>query len=46
VNGKTSQGVLNDAWEEVLPKGKSIPMTNVEVLLRFRSLVGGTWDYG
>ena len=43
VGGKTSQGVMNDLGEEVLPKGKkySVKMLNAED--DFANLVSGSW---
>jgi len=43
VNGKTSQGVLNDLGEEVLPKGKKYTMKMLNAVDDFAHLVGGTW---
>ncbi|MGS2740502.1 DNA-directed RNA polymerase subunit beta [Sinomicrobium sp. M5D2P17] len=43
VNGKTSQGVLNDLGEEVLPKGKKYTLKMLNGVDDFAHLVGGTW---
>ncbi|SEB42184.1 DNA-directed RNA polymerase subunit beta [Maribacter dokdonensis] len=43
VNGKTSQGVLNDLGEEVLPKGKKYSMKMLNSVDDFAHLVGGSW---
>ncbi|MCM4169714.1 DNA-directed RNA polymerase subunit beta [Arenibacter antarcticus] len=43
VNGKTSQGVLNDLGEEVLPKGKKYTMKMLNAVDDFAHLVGGVW---
>ena len=43
VNGKTSQGVLNDLEEEVLPKGKKYSLKMLNSLDDFAHLVGGSW---
>ncbi|WP_461532332.1 DNA-directed RNA polymerase subunit beta [Sinomicrobium sp.] len=43
VNGKTSQGVLNDLGEEVLPKGKKYTLKMLNGVEDFAHLVGGTW---
>ncbi|NNG09576.1 MAG: DNA-directed RNA polymerase subunit beta [Arenibacter sp.] len=43
VNGKTSQGVLNDLGEEVLPKGKKYTMKMLNAVDDFAHLVGGSW---
>ncbi|WP_396633730.1 DNA-directed RNA polymerase subunit beta [Maribacter sp. R86514] len=43
VNGKTSQGVLNDLGEEVLPKGKKYTMKMLNSVDDFAHLVGGSW---
>ncbi|MDE3743977.1 DNA-directed RNA polymerase subunit beta [Maribacter polysaccharolyticus] len=43
INGKTSQGVLNDLGEEVLPKGKKYTMKMLNSVDDFAHLVGGTW---
>jgi len=43
VNGKTSQGVLNDLGEEVLPKGKKYTMKMLNSVDDFAHLIGGSW---
>ncbi|MBD0779771.1 DNA-directed RNA polymerase subunit beta [Maribacter sp. ANRC-HE7] len=43
INGKTSQGVLNDLGEEVLPKGKKYTMKMLNSVDDFAHLVAGTW---
>ncbi len=43
VNGKTSQGVLNDLGEEVLPKGKKYTQKMLNSVDDFAHLVGGSW---
>ncbi|SHJ52730.1 DNA-directed RNA polymerase subunit beta [Pseudozobellia thermophila] len=43
VNGKTSQGVLNDLGEEVLPKGKKYTLKMLNSVDDFAHLVGGSW---
>ncbi len=43
INGKTSQGVLNDLSEEVLPKGKKYTMKMLNAVDDFAHLVGGSW---
>ncbi|MGB5436081.1 MAG: DNA-directed RNA polymerase subunit beta [Maribacter sp.] len=43
INGKTSQGVLNDLSEEVLPKGKKYTMKMLNSVDDFAHLVAGTW---
>ncbi|MEK9751174.1 MAG: DNA-directed RNA polymerase subunit beta, partial [Flavobacteriaceae bacterium] len=43
VNGKTSQGVLNDLEEEVLPKGKKYSLKMLHAVDDFAHLVGGSW---
>ena len=43
VNGKTSQGVLNDLGEEVLPKGKKYTLRMLNAVDDFAHLVGGSW---
>jgi DNA-directed RNA polymerase subunit beta len=43
VNGKTSQGVLNDLGEEVLPKGKKYTMKMLNSVDDFAHLVSGSW---
>ncbi|MEE9362791.1 MAG: DNA-directed RNA polymerase subunit beta [Cellulophaga sp.] len=43
VNGKTSQGVLNDLGEEVLPKGKKYTMKMLMAVDDYAHLVAGSW---
>lgn len=43
VNGKTSQGVMNDLGEEVLPKGKKYTMKMLNSVDDFAHLVSGSW---
>ncbi len=43
INGKTSQGVLNDLGEEVLPKGKKYTLKMLNAVDDFAHLVAGTW---
>ncbi len=43
INGKTSQGVMNDLGEEVLPKGKKYTMKMLNAVDDFAHLVGGSW---
>jgi DNA-directed RNA polymerase subunit beta len=43
INGKTSQGVVNDLGEEVLPKGKKYTMKMLNAVDDFAHLVSGTW---
>ncbi|UCE69475.1 MAG: DNA-directed RNA polymerase subunit beta [Flavobacteriaceae bacterium] len=43
VSGKTSQGVLNDLGEEVLPKGKKYTLKMLNSVDDFAHLVGGSW---
>ncbi|CAZ94715.1 DNA-directed RNA polymerase subunit beta [Zobellia galactanivorans] len=43
INGKTSQGVLNDLGEEVLPKGKKYTLKMLNAVDDFAHLVGGSW---
>ncbi len=43
VNGKTSQGVLNDLGEEVLPKGKKYTQKMLNSVDDFAHLIGGSW---
>ncbi|WP_149277469.1 DNA-directed RNA polymerase subunit beta [Pareuzebyella sediminis] len=43
INGKTSQGVLNDLGEEVLPKGKKYTQKMLNAVDDFAHLVGGSW---
>src|SRR5690554_2895131 len=42
VNGKTSQGVMNDLGEEVLPKGKKYTIKMLNAVDDFAHLVGGS----
>ncbi|WP_422083970.1 DNA-directed RNA polymerase subunit beta [Ulvibacterium sp.] len=43
ISGKTSQGVLNDLGEEVLPKGKKYTIKMLNAVDDFAHLVGGSW---
>ncbi len=43
VNGKTSQGVMNDLGEEVLPKGKKFTLKMLAAVEDFAHLTKGTW---
>lgn len=43
IGGKTSQGVLNDLGEEVLPKGKKYTVKMLNAVDDFAHLVGGSW---
>ncbi len=43
INGKTSQGVLNDLGEEVLPKGKKYTLKMLHAVDDFAHLSGGNW---
>ena len=43
VSGKTSQGVLNDLGEEVLPKGKKYTLKMLNSVDDFAHLIGGSW---
>ena len=43
VNGKTSQGVLNDVGEEVLPKGKKYTQKMLHAVEDFTHLTKGQW---
>jgi len=43
INGKTSQGVVNDLGEEVLPKGKKYTMKMLNAVDDFAHLVSGSW---
>ncbi|SIS96023.1 DNA-directed RNA polymerase subunit beta [Zobellia uliginosa] len=43
INGKTSQGVMNDLGEEVLPKGKKYTLKMLNAVDDFAHLVGGSW---
>ena len=43
VNGKTSQGVMNDLGEEVLPKGKKFTLKMLTSVEDFDHLTRGTW---
>ena len=43
ISGKTSQGVLNDLGEEVLPKGKKYTLKMLNSVYDFAHLVGGSW---
>jgi len=43
VNGKTSQGVLNDLSEEIFPKGKKFTLKMLNAVNDFHHLTKGTW---
>ncbi|NBW27691.1 MAG: DNA-directed RNA polymerase subunit beta [Flavobacteriaceae bacterium] len=43
VNGKTSQGVMNDLGEEVLPKGKKYSLKMLNSVEDFAHLTKGQW---
>jgi DNA-directed RNA polymerase subunit beta len=43
VNGKTSQGVLNDLGEEILPKGKKFTQKMLYAVEDFAHLTKGQW---
>ncbi|MRI00401.1 DNA-directed RNA polymerase subunit beta [Kriegella sp. EG-1] len=43
VGGKTSQGVMNDLGEEVLPKGKKYTQKMLNSVDDYAHLVGGSW---
>ena len=43
VNGKTSQGVLNDLSEEIFPKGKKFTLKMLNTINDFEHLTKGTW---
>ncbi|WP_340065323.1 DNA-directed RNA polymerase subunit beta [Ascidiimonas aurantiaca] len=43
VNGKTSQGVMNDLGEEVLPKGKKYTLKMLHAVEDFAHLISGSW---
>ncbi len=43
VNGKTSQGVLNDLSEEIFPKGKKFTLKMLNAINDFEHLTKGTW---
>ncbi|SDM94317.1 DNA-directed RNA polymerase subunit beta [Kriegella aquimaris] len=43
ISGKTSQGVLNDLGEEVLPKGKKYTLKMLNSVDDFAHLIGGSW---
>ena len=43
VNGKTSQGVMNDLGEEVLPKGKKFTLKMLHAIEDFTHLTKGQW---
>ena len=43
ISGKTSQGVINDLGEEVLPKGKKYTIKMLNAVDDFAHLVGGSW---
>ncbi len=43
INGKTSQGVLNDLSEEIFPKGKKFTLKMLNAVNDFHHLTKGTW---
>jgi len=43
INGKTSQGVLNDLGEEIFPKGKKFTLKMLNTINDFEHLTKGTW---
>ena len=43
VNGKTSQGVLNDVGEEIMPKGKKYTQKMLHAVEDFTHLTKGQW---
>ncbi|MCK0131861.1 DNA-directed RNA polymerase subunit beta [Flavobacteriaceae bacterium F08102] len=43
VNGKTSQGVLNDLGEEIFPKGKKFTLKMLNAINDFEHLTKGVW---
>src|SRR5690606_11556961 len=43
VNGKTSQGVMNELGEEVLPKGKKYTQKMLTAIEDFAHLTKGSW---
>ncbi|MEN8186361.1 MAG: DNA-directed RNA polymerase subunit beta [Bacteroidota bacterium] len=43
INGKTSQGVLNDLGEEILPKGKKFTLKMLNSVVDFEHLTKGVW---
>jgi len=43
VNGKTSQGVLNDVGEEIMPKGKKYTQKMLHAVEDFSHLTKGQW---
>ncbi|GLB52149.1 DNA-directed RNA polymerase subunit beta [Neptunitalea chrysea] len=43
VNGKTSQGVMNDLGEELLPKGKKYTLKMLNSVDDFAHLIPGNW---
>ena len=43
VNGKTSQGVLNDLGEEIFPKGKKFALKMLHTVNDFEHLTKGVW---
>ncbi|MEL6483303.1 MAG: DNA-directed RNA polymerase subunit beta, partial [Bacteroidota bacterium] len=43
VSGKTSQGVMNDLGEEVLPKGKKYTVKMLNSVDDFAHLISGSW---
>ena len=43
VNGKTSQGVMNDLGEEIFPKGKKFTLKMLNAVNDFEHLTKGVW---
>ena len=43
INGKTSQGVLNDLGEEIFPKGKKFTLKMLNTINDFEYLTKGIW---
>jgi len=43
INGKTSQGVLNDLGEEIFPKGKKFTLKMLNTINDFEHLTKGIW---
>jgi len=43
INGKTSQGVLNDLGEEIFPKGKKFTLKMLNAVNDFEHLTKGVW---
>jgi len=43
VSGKTSQGVINDLNEDVIPKGTKFTLKALNAVVDYTHLTGGTW---